>query len=545
MKAAVLFITLVVCFNTPIYAQHTIGVSSSVQLLQGMDTSSSELRPICVEADGLSDEDQTETTLTVDEVKDSESIYRAVQSSAAAEFGIGIGSKVSASFGMSSDKFFETGTTVFMVGEKVITSRRVSRLPYKVIAPYDTLPEAQFENTCGNEFVTELVYGGQFMVLLRATHISEGEKNTFKADMKLAMGPNNASVAYQQATDRVRANSSFQLHLVRQGANGDLPILNPTELLEYARTFQTKIALPSTTAKDPTLTISGTDGHNVPSITFDKERGNLTFVTTSPYVLADKRLIPDLAEALRQSILYDLAGRFNLCLGLNRQINHVLETNREFAFNNKAQEISELEKAAAETAVYCQAIPAKAAACLTKNSTTCTLASDKPVPTVNLPKLLTEAGGGCYEWTTPDNRYCTDFRVHNRGGTVVRFSAPMKPNNFWRVRATGFPRIATPNGYGDVRLVNVAVVLKAGTEQTSSNKSIRYNAWAGFDLAIPKVSPKDGVIPVEMTVTQCEWAGDQACDLDAMSVEISPSSDTSPVPHFPDISKIRVAPRNE
>ena len=72
----------------------------------------------CAKGSATHDVHRDNVSLDVDYVTSAESVYRFVETNASAQFGIGVGQKVSMSFGMSREQFFSAKSTVLAIAEK-------------------------------------------------------------------------------------------------------------------------------------------------------------------------------------------------------------------------------------------------------------------------------------------------------------------------------------------------------------------------------------------------------------------------------------------
>jgi hypothetical protein len=264
-------------------AQKRLATTATLQNGEGLESLSGERRSVCVTVNKQEDNNRDVVSLDVDYVTNAESVYRFVETNAASSFSVGIGSSVSVSFGMSTEQFFSSKSAVLAIAEKVTTVAHTMPGPYSLIAGVDTLGKEKFRDKCGTDFITETVKGGEFMVLLRAEEINSTEREKYRADVQVALSGDTASVNYAQAVERIKSNTHFRVHLVRVGAQNDLPVLTVPDLITYAREF-------------PRLV---------------REAGNQVFVLTTPYSAAGYFQNPDLSQRMRETVLYRLGANYD------------------------------------------------------------------------------------------------------------------------------------------------------------------------------------------------------------------------------------------
>jgi hypothetical protein len=105
-----------------------------------------------------------------------------------------------------------------------------------------SLGSAHFHRTCGNEFATSVVYGGEFVFMLEVTSRDHAEYEATKADLHASVG-NFGSLSGQFAQSLQQITKKYTLNgtIIRNGLRENLPDLTPEALTEYAQQFPTKL----------------------------------------------------------------------------------------------------------------------------------------------------------------------------------------------------------------------------------------------------------------------------------------------------------------
>jgi hypothetical protein len=503
MKRIVIALSAICFMHTLIFADQTIATSAALNVLEGVDSLTGERAQMCATASSVKTVDRPQVSISAEYVTSAEQMYRSIGVNAAAKFG-GIGQSARIQFGMSSDQFFDAHHEVLAIVESVSTSAKVAVPPFVLpgrLRSSDAMKETEFRKACGTGFVSEVMTGGRFTVLLRSDKMNAVDANQLRADVHLAFGASSGDASFQQATKHITENSSLQVYMVQMGSEANVPALTAAAMIKAAQEFPSVI----------------------------KKAGITTSVTLTPYSAAGRPMARDLDAENRERILYEIESNFDHAYDLHRALDAVINNDPDYSFQNKAAELQTLTRNSESTADYIDKIPEIAKLCLDR-AQRCSLRLVPHLPKVAIPKTLVEAGGGCYRWNSTLTR-CEDFRMSGGSGPVLNFTAQMVPDKKYNVVATGriFPDTPDQENMRDIRSIDISVFLQADNAQKADNKSFRHWQDPDWRLSLEHVPVGAGGLPIRLEANHCFWVSDKNCPLKRMRVSITPESEPIPV----------------
>lgn len=94
---------------------------------------------------------------------------------------------------------------------------------------------------CGNQYVSEVQLGGDFIAILEFTASSETERTQVQANLRAATAVSSVNAEFKMSVERAQKQSSMRSTVIRHGTDETLPDFSLDQLVQYARAFPSKV----------------------------------------------------------------------------------------------------------------------------------------------------------------------------------------------------------------------------------------------------------------------------------------------------------------
>jgi len=432
-------------------------------------------------------------------------------------------SSLQSEFGMNAAVSFRTGlwkgssqmsyfssqkvsslSTFLMVRVRV---RNVSESAELVIDPsLQKLKPDAFWRLCGDHYVSQVITGGEFVAIVEYVSHTQEELKDVRGKLGASVGNftgASGNLEFSQKLSSIGTSSQKNIQIIRKGTDEPIPLDDIASILEYARTFPTKV---------------GSHGkpypYDVILMPYQNIRGAPDFSKLT--IEFNKRLIEELSK--KQSSAYVLAS----------DIRYVLENPERFIFGARAKDLKELRARLPLVEAYTYKVTDAAEECF-QPIKKCNRLADV-IPSVTLPQYIANVAG-CIAFD--DNGICVKCRfpalkvgndspvLIKHGGTGYNVAcSKMEPNQPVRITAIG--PVSSDSG-GDLWSV---VNLKPDNLQscgTCASEDYKQGGTVSISLNATATANAAGVATARLIAARCTGAGRDGCNLifgSGFSIEI-------------------------
>lgn len=228
--------------------------SDSMRFGKGYDSITGQIKPtVCVSGKPkpLNDGNPQKGELEYEQTNSLEKLSAFAQTSVAASYGNGAFS-ADAFYSTMSEKKYSKFIEHLIIKAVIENQRKV--LPEDKLKPESLTSVAKtawkqgpekFRDLCGDMFVGGEITGGEFMALFSGETSSTEEQNNMSASLTAAgkgsWGEASGGVSVETRVNTYSNQGKIQVKILRKGPQEEFPQLSVKELIEYARTFPTRI----------------------------------------------------------------------------------------------------------------------------------------------------------------------------------------------------------------------------------------------------------------------------------------------------------------
>lgn len=222
----------------------------------GFDSITSEVKlPCVVERDKDLEPPQSlgqDGHMNVEFVTDAESFSSQLNFSASASFGMGVFSADTSVNYFRSNKLTTYSSYLLISStqrnqQQELADYHLTQAAQKVLKNKKT-GLADFIKLCGDEYFVGKVTGGDILAILRALSSTDSEQSSINATLSASAYGNDVNASVSQQLQSLKSQGQLQIEITRHGPAEDWPHGTVDELLEYGRTFPSKVKAASTGA---------------------------------------------------------------------------------------------------------------------------------------------------------------------------------------------------------------------------------------------------------------------------------------------------------